>query len=574
MISIGKSLKNYTQDADKSVSPQHTVDTATKAFSRHGGSILSELRRIDTGRLEIPVYLSISGVKARETMPTRKQMGKGSTPVQAKASALMELAERFSYFSFVQNQANFHSMPWNQAQKTFNDSLIPLDEIIKSTGDDISTELASKVLSLVQWQFTPATLIHKEQEVQIPFNWFKKLNEFNGCSAGNTHEESILQGACELVERHCCAVIDSSQKITPTIDQDTVNDPVLSDLINRFRDKKIKLILKDFTLDMPVPTVAALAYDPATFPGLSEIVFTAGTATSPEKAAIRALTEVAQLAGDFESAGNYEASGLSKFSSLDQIAWIQEGPLKSISSLPNIANQDMGQELKDLCQALETLGFNLYSLSTHNDKLNIPAHYNFIPGFKFRERTINAGIGLITGRILAEETEPATAIYGLEQLSELLPGTFYQPFFQGLLNIRLGDHEQAVSKFTEALPLQPDNESIALCAFYAAYALTLRQKWTDAFPYLNQAIACDSLVKEYFNLRGVAFYKQQRYENAINDFLKAIELDSGSAMDLANLGLCYLETGKKQAARETLSKALELDPDLKFARKKLDEMTL
>ena len=57
--------------------------------------------RIDSGRLDIPVYLSLLGVDARRVVPTHKQMGKGATPVQAEASALMELVERFSFFSYL-----------------------------------------------------------------------------------------------------------------------------------------------------------------------------------------------------------------------------------------------------------------------------------------------------------------------------------------------------------------------------------------------------------------------------------------------------------------------------------------
>ena len=33
-------------------------------------------------------------------------MGKGGTPDQSEASAVMELAERFSFFSFVKNEDN------------------------------------------------------------------------------------------------------------------------------------------------------------------------------------------------------------------------------------------------------------------------------------------------------------------------------------------------------------------------------------------------------------------------------------------------------------------------------------
>lgn len=574
MIKIGKSLKSYTADADKAASPQETVKRATSAFNNHDRQILSELKRIDTGRLNIPVYLSVCGEKARESMPSRKQMGKGSTPVQAQASALMELAERYSYFSFIQDEHNFKSLTWDEASNTLGNQIIPIDEIIKSTGEDISEHAAAEVMSLVKWQFTKATLVGEDRWLYSPFTWFKKLNEFNGCSAGNSYEESILQGACELVERHCCALVDSRMDETPTIDQNSIKDPVLQEILSKFTSNGIKVWLKDFTLNMPVPTVAAIAYDPATFPGLSEIVYTAGTATSPAKAAIRALTEVAQLSGDFHSASNYEASGLPKYTNLQGIQWLIQGTAVSLDTLPDISHQDMGQELFTLCRGLSNLGYTLYSIPTLNKGLNIPANYNFIPGFSFRERTRNTTIGMVTGRILAEDTEPFFALDGLKDLARFYPDAFFIPFYQGMVYMRLNDFDQALSLFNLAQDQQPDGESKALCSFYSAYTLSLQAEWPRTVPYLNRAIDCDPLVKEYFNLRGVAFFKQKNYEKAAHDFQKALDLDSGSATDLANLGLCYLNIGQKKAAVETLSQALELDPNLEYAKKGLAQITL
>ena len=70
--------------------------------------------------------------------------------------------------------------------------------------------------------------------------------------------------------------------------------------------------------------VAALAVDPSTFPEISEIVFTAGTTPGPDKAIIRAITEVAQLAGDFNTGANYVASGLPKPLSMDEVDYLTE----------------------------------------------------------------------------------------------------------------------------------------------------------------------------------------------------------------------------------------------------------
>ncbi|WP_291319082.1 YcaO-like family protein [Desulfonatronospira sp.] len=573
MIKIGSSPKGYTQEADKAVTPEETAEKVTQAFTRHGQAILKEVRRIDTGRLDIPVYFSYYGVKAREMgVPKRQQMGKGASPVQAKCSALMELAERYSFFSFAANSDHFTCLSWKEASSRWGERLLPVSEVIKSVQEDISEKKAREALNLLQWRFTPALNVYTGREEYVPLDWFKKLNEFNGSSAGNTFEESILQGACELVERHVSALVDRQHPETPTINQENIASPVLRDLLNRFARHDIQVWLKDFSLGYPVPTVGALAYDPGTFPGLSEIVFTAGTATSPEMAAIRALTEVAQLAGDFHSGSNYEASGLPKFASLNEARWLTRGPNMDIDRLPDISRPDMGRELMELSRGLKLMGYNLYTVSTKHPDLEVPTNYSFVPGFLFRERTPGASIGMFVGRILAEEEEPFTAAQKLAELSRIYPGASFLPFYQGMNLLRQKAHEQAADYFAKAETLQPDRESRALSAFYFAYTLSCMDKWPETIEPLTRAIELDPQVKEYFNLRGVAYFKQKDYEPAINEFQKALQLDSGSIMDMFNLAVCYKELGRKQAAFDMLQKVLETEPGHTKARKYLEEI--
>lgn len=573
MMKVGYSPKGYTKEADKARTPEETVEKVTLALNSHGKAILKEVRRIDTGRLGIPVYFSYYGVKAREMgVPKRQQMGKGASPVQAKCSALMELAERYSFFSFAASDANFTRLSWKEARSRWGDQLLPTAEIIKSVQEDISQAKAEEALDLLRWRFTPALNIYSGQKEYVPLDWFKKLNEFNGSSAGNTFEESILQGACELIERHVSALVDRQHPETPTISQETIANPVLQNLLNRFARHNIQVWLKDLSMGYPVPTVGALAYDPGTFPGLSEIVFTAGTATSPELAAIRALTEVAQLAGDFHSGSNYEASGLPKFTALKETDWLTRGPVIDISRLPDISQPDMGQELMDLSRGLNLMGYSLYSVSTMHPDLEIPTNYSFVPGFLFRERTPRASIGMFVGRILAEEEEPFAAAYKLEELKKIYPDASFLPFYQGMNLLMQEEHEEASKYFARAEAIQPDSESRSLSAFYFAYSLSRLDRWPEAIEHLTRAIELDPRVKEYFNLRGVAYFKQKDYEPAIQDFQKALQLDSGSVMDMFNLGMCYKELGRKQAAADMLQRALEMEPGLTKARQCLEKI--
>lgn len=571
-IRLGPCPKGHTRELDKVCPPDQTVAWVRAAFAAYGEEILAEARRIDTGRLGIPVFMSICGPAARSIMPTRKQMGKGASAVQAEASALMELAERYSFFSFWAGGLSLTKAVWSAAERNWPGAVLPISEMAKSVGEDISEDRARQILDLVAWRFGPVTQISSGREFFAPLDWLKKINEFNGSSAGNTAEESILQGLCELIERHVCDVVDERRCNTPTIDHGSFSDPVLGELWAAFARRGVRVLLKDFSLGLPAPTVAAVAHDPATFPACSEIVFTAGTAATPAKAAIRALTEVAQLAGDFETGSNYEASGLPKFTSLSQLHWLEQGPAVNLDSLPNFASQDIFEELKTLAFGLARMGLNAYSADTTHPGLGVPAHYSFVPGFRFRERARRASLGLFVGRILAEEYPFEEAEAGLQHLRRLYPGESFPEFFEGLLAVRQGRNQEALDLLARSEPGLDLDDDRGLAAFYQGYALSRDGQWSGSLRHLDRAIALCPEHKEYFNLRGVARFKMGEYELAEADFQAALNLDSGSAVDLANKGLCAKFLGRGEEAVELLRSALELDPCLEYIKPHLDEL--
>lgn len=581
-IQLAPCPKGYTRDLDKTVSPAQTIARVQERLKALNLDILADTHRIDTGRLGIPVYLSVCGADARRIMPTRKQMGKGSSLEQAQASALMELMERYAFFHFWQEHPQLIRANWSEAEQRFGADLLPLEAILRSVNDSLDLASARRIMDLTPWLFYPATHLRSGRTTWLPLDWFKLLSEFNGTSAGNTTEESLLQGVSELIERHVCCRVDQERCVTPTIDVTiassatsgiaaaTITDPALKELVTAFEREGIQLILKDFSLGMPLPTVAAIAWDPATFPESSEIVFTAGTASSPAKAAVRAITEVAQLAGDFCSHACYEASGLPKFTELSQVAWLLEGPRVPLDSLPNVEACDIRDEL--LATLDQLLPIEVYSVATTHPLLNIPTHYSIAPGLAFRERDRNQSLGLFVGRKLTEEASLDAAAAGLRVLEECSPGAHYLPFFQGMLAMRAEQFDKAQELFTSALPLQPDGDSRALAAFYAGYVDTLQGRWREAVPTLQMAAELCPEMKEYGNLLGVAHFKTEDYAAAAEAFTAVLKVDKGSVMDLANLGLCHKRLGKTSDAVHCLTAALELDPSLDFARTHLQEL--
>lgn len=569
-IILAPCTKGYTRDLDKAVSPADTARRVRQRLADAGLDVVTETRRVDVGRLGIPVYLGICGADARAVMPTRKQMGKGSSLEQAQASALMEVMERFAFFSFWERQDGMIRARWSDAEARFADTLLPVAEILRSVDDDLPLSTARRILDLVRWRFYPATRLRDGGIVHLPLDWFRLLGEFNGSSAGNTAEESLLQGVSELVERHVCCRADRERPTLPTIDTASCADPVLRGLLDAFAREGVRLILKDVSLGLPLPTVAALAWDPATLPARSEIVFTAGTASSPAKAAIRAVTEVAQLAGDFCTGACYEASGLPKFRDLAQTRWLMDGPVTDLRTLPSVEAADIRDELLAAVNGLRPL--ETYAVETTHPRLGIPAHYTMIPGLAFRERDRNQSLGLFVGRMLAESAPADEAASGLAALGELCPGAHYLPFFHGLLALRLGEPERARGLFAAALPLQPDAEATALASFYAGYADTLMERHKEAVPALARAVELCPEMKEYGNLLGVCLFKTGRYAEAAQAFAAVLAVDKGSAVDRANLGLCHKFLGNREEAAAQLAAALELDPGLDFARRHLDEL--
>lgn len=569
IIRLSPCPKGYDKDIDKTIPPSQTVDIIKKRFSEAKLDILQETVRVDLGRLGIPVYMSRCGSDALAVMPTRKQMGKGASPEQAQASAVMELVERFSFFSFF-DEFPGQLLHWKQAEELFSENLLDIGEITKSVNEDLSPQRAREVMDLVPWHFFPATRLRDERQTWLPLDWFKQLNEFNGASAGNSQEESILQGLSEIVERHVCCLVDRQHLATPTIVNESCTDPVLANLLRKFEKENIHITLKDFSLGMPMPTVGAIAWDPATFPHESEIVFTAGTASSPTKAAIRAVTEIAQLAGDFCTRACYEASGLGKFARIEDAAWLLEGPQIRLEQLPSVQADDIMDELKT---AINALPYNVYCVATTNPALSIPAHYTMMPGASFRERDRNQSLGLYVGRRLVETKSREEAHKGLDMLSVHYPDAHFVPFFRGLTEINAEQWESAYGFMQKALPLQPDDDSQALVSFYTGFIDTRCNRWTQALPHLQAAVRLCPDMKEYGNLLGVSHFKLGQFEQAAECFRQVLSVDKGSAMDMANLGICEKNLGHHAQAMEHLSSALALDPSLEFVRPHLEQLT-
>jgi ribosomal protein S12 methylthiotransferase accessory factor len=562
--------KGYTLDLDKAVSPKETVSRFKEKLKRIDLDILENTARIDNGRLDIPVYISICGKDAENTVGKKRQMGKGGTPHQAEASAVMELVERFSLFSFSGKSSNFVT----EKHGNIEDRALPFKTIAESVHDNSQDlESARHIFSDLPLQWVRGTNLEKDKEVLIPFDWFFTISEFNGSAAGNCMEEAILQGICEVVERHVSSVISRNKLEVPHIDLTSVTDPLALGLIHKYNQAGIKLYTSDFTLDTGIPTVAVLAYDPSTFPEKSEIVWTAGTTTNPQKALIRALTEVAQLAGDFNTGSTYEPSGLPKFKDLAEADFVTHSrKVVSISGMPDLSNDNMRLEIKNCVAALSKMGMEALVVDVTHPELKIPAVYTIVPGAHFRERAAGTSVGMFSAKLLAENSQPEMAIARLLKMDDLLPGRYYTKFFLGLSHISANQPSRALGYLEKSLKLKPEKQDIPTIYSYMGICLKELEKYEKAITVLKKAEEYDSERTDIHNLMGFCYFKLKEHEKAIKCFKKVLELNPASAIDYANIASNYRDMGNKKKAVHYYQLALDLDPTIEFAIENLKRL--
>ena len=562
-VILKDAFKRFTFDQDKILSPEETVRRFKERLKEVNLDILERTMRIDNGRLDIPIYFSICGQDALKIIGTKKQMGKGGTPHQSEASAVMELAERFSLFSFYKNAENF----FVEEYRNLKNRALPFEAIALSVHDNSDDlDKTQEVFSRLPLKWTWAYNMTRQEEVLIPFNWFFAINEYNGPSAGNCVEEALSQGICEIVERHVSSIVSRKKLRVPAINIDSVTDPLVIEVIGKYKKVGVRLYISDFSLDTGIPSIGVLAYDPSTFPDRSEIVWTAGTTPNPQKALNRALTEVAQLAGDFNTSSNYVASGLPKFKTLEEADFVTHPPGEiDITELPDLSHDNIRVEVENSISALSRIGMEVIVVNVMHPKLEIPAFYTIIPGAHFRERAAGTSVGMFSAKLIAENGDHEWAIAELKKVDALIPRKYYVKFFLGSCHLSMSEPSEALRHFEEALELDPKEEDIASIYSYTGVCLKDLGQYRKAITILEKADGYDNERTDIHNLMGFCYFKLKEHEKAIECFRKLLRLDPGSAIDYANIASNYRDMGEKEQAIRYYELALDLDPTIEFA---------
>jgi YcaO-like protein with predicted kinase domain len=98
----------------------------------------------------------------------------------------------------------------------------------------------------------------REETVKVPVNFIGYIHGSNGMAAGNTIEEAMIQATCEIFERHAQIQIIKPEKTVPTIDLDSVQDPLIMDMIRLYHESNVDIMIKDLSFDGLLPGIGVL----------------------------------------------------------------------------------------------------------------------------------------------------------------------------------------------------------------------------------------------------------------------------------------------------------------------------
>ena len=115
----------------------------------------------------------------------------------------------------------------------------------------------------------------------------------NGCAAGNTLGEAIVQGFLELVERDAYAIWWYNRLQRPQVDLSRFDDSYVRDLQRQLAESGRRLWVLDVTSDLGIPSFVAVTH--WMNEGRENIEFGSGSHFDPRIALLRALTELNQF---------------------------------------------------------------------------------------------------------------------------------------------------------------------------------------------------------------------------------------------------------------------------------------
>ena len=307
----GKKLL-MTSGGYRTVSPRATTARFRKHVSPLTG-VVSRLKRIEADLpLNTNYYATHNFSAPAATVDelraglSRGSFGKGSTGEQGEASALMEAIERYSGVfqgDEIRVSRRFTEFPSGAAIPPnkvllFSDAQYRCAKTAIGTGE---TNIRAPFDRTVEIEWSPVWSLRDQRFKYLPTSllyFFYRgpaaySADSNGCAAGNTLEEAIVQGFLELVERDAYAIWWYNRLQRAEVDLGQFDDSYIRDLRNQFAEIGRRLWVLDISSDLGIPSFVAVTHWMDN--GRENIEFGSGAHFDMRIGLLRALTELSQF---------------------------------------------------------------------------------------------------------------------------------------------------------------------------------------------------------------------------------------------------------------------------------------
>jgi len=410
-----KKLRGKVSSRIKSV--EETLSTVLPVSSNIGITRLADITDMDI--LGIPNFSAV--------LPGTEDYiwvysGKGSTRLEAKASALMESVERYC------------SLPSSNQKKMIQGSYKDVSKVSKTLHpSNVVEPMLFEYDEEMIMDFLPGYDLINNEQILVPtplglFRYSPKppaVNPFayhhtNGLASGNVLEEAICHSLCEVIERDATSLaelnasalpynalrtmtkylsdngveidpinstefVDDDSKF-PDVDISNINFKPASNLVKKFNDAKIPLIIKDITSPIGIPTfnASSIEWISEDYGYLAE-----GHGTHPDAriALLRAITEVSQTrAANIQGArDDLRKISYGNSNSDEKKTWQFMKSKNSIqfSEIKSYVNDDILDDIKLILSRLNSNGLTkAIVVDLTNPQIMIPVVRTIVPGLE------------------------------------------------------------------------------------------------------------------------------------------------------------------------------------------------
>ncbi|MBI3090203.1 MAG: tetratricopeptide repeat protein [Candidatus Tectomicrobia bacterium] len=198
--------------------------------------------------------------------------------------------------------------------------------------------------------------------------------------------------------------------------------------------------------------------------------------------------------------------------------------------------------------------FACLAFSSGDESLQLRAAQSYERSLALDPERISAKYNLMVSYEAMHDQEKAQAV--LEDLTQQTPTTAQDWSYLGQALLASGDREKAKEAFDQATTLKPNDLSLQRQIGEANLRAGLYEEAANVWSrsgHLQRAVIAH-------NHYGLLLRKQKKYQEAMREYTKALDLDPRNVVILCNLARAHIEAQEAAEAVPVLHRALEMDP--------------